>query len=75
MRRAMNQSTDDWNSIITMMHSHLGPSRASRKRTRQSLSLKRLRYALSIVSVGIGSSVLKSIRSIQASALGTKRRM
>ena len=71
----MNQSTVDWNSSITTMCSQWSVPSASRKPTRHSRSAKRLRKALSISSVGIASNVLKSIRSIQAAASGSRERM
>ena len=71
----MNQSTVDWNSSITITCSHPAswPS-ASRKRTCQSMSLKRLRNASSMDSVGMGFNVSKSIRSIHSSASSRTRR-
>lgn len=73
MRSAMNQSTVAWNSSITMTCSQWRVPSASRKRTRHSRSVKRLRKALSISSVGSGSNVLKSIRSIRAAAPRSRR--
>ena len=75
MRSAMNQSTVDWNSSITMICNQWVVPSSARNRTRHSRSVKRLRKALSIISVGIGSNVLKSIRSIQAAASRSRSRM